>query len=82
MYGEFGCCLGTDPDIKDSEINSLRVAVLPLPGGEFYHFGTSHELLSSTLAVQNLETTSAASCIIQGSRIRRCSLAECGNEGG
>jgi galactokinase/mevalonate kinase-like predicted kinase len=54
MYGEFGCCLGTDPDIKDSEINSLRVAVLPLPGGEFYHFGTSHELLSSTLAVQNL----------------------------
>jgi galactokinase/mevalonate kinase-like predicted kinase len=25
-----------------------------LPGGEFYHFGTSHELLSSTLAVQNL----------------------------
>lgn len=54
MYSEFGCALGTDPGICDTEINSLRVAVLPLPGGEFYHFGTSHELLSSTLAVQNL----------------------------
>lgn len=54
MYGEFGCALGTDPQTRDAEINSLRVAVLPLPGGEFYHFGTSHELLSSTLAIQNL----------------------------
>ena len=25
-----------------------------MSGGEFYHFGTSHELLSSTLAIQNL----------------------------
>jgi len=54
MYGEFGCCLGTEPTIRDEEINQLTVAVLPLPGGEFYHFGTTHELLSSTLAVQNL----------------------------
>ena len=54
MYGEFGCGLGTDPAVTDTDINSLSVAVLPLPGGEFYHFGTSHELLSSTLAVQNL----------------------------
>ena len=28
--------------------------MLPLPGGEFYHFGTSREMISSTLAVQNL----------------------------
>ena len=54
MYGTFGCALGTDPGVKDDEINSLRVAILPLPGGEFYHFGTSHELLSSMLAIQNL----------------------------
>lgn len=54
MYGKFGCALGTDPTILDAEINDLRVAVLPLPGGEFYHFGTSHELISSTLAIQNL----------------------------
>ena len=54
LYGEFGCCLGTHPTLSDAELNQLRVAVLPLPGGEFYHFGTSHEILSSTLAVQNL----------------------------
>ena len=54
LYSEFGCALGSQPDIQDEELNSLRVAILPLPGGEFYHFGTSHELLSSTLAIQNL----------------------------
>ncbi len=54
LYGEFGCALGTDPGVKDDSLNQLKVVVLPLPGGEFYHFGTSHELLSSTLAIQNL----------------------------
>lgn len=54
LYSEFGCSLGTAPSIIDEELNSLSVAVLPLPGGEFYHFGTSHEIVSSTLAIQNL----------------------------
>ena len=54
LYGEFGCSLGTDPTIDDAELRSLSVAILPLPGGEFYHFGTSREMISSTLAVQNL----------------------------
>lgn len=54
LYGEFGCALGTDPTLKDKEVGELSVAILPLPGGEFYHFGTSHEILSSTLALQNL----------------------------
>lgn len=54
LYSEFGCSLGTNPSIIDEELNRLTVAVLPLPGGEFYHFGTSHEILSSTLAIQNL----------------------------
>ena len=54
LYGEFGCTLGTDPTIDDPELRELRVAILPLPGGEFYHFGTSREMISSTLAVQNL----------------------------
>jgi len=54
LYGEFGCCLGSHPTMEDDELKALRVAVLPLPGGEFYHFGTSHELLSSSLALQNL----------------------------
>ncbi len=54
LYGEFGCSLGTDPVIDDPELRSLKVAVLPLPGGEFYHFGTSGEMISSMLAIQNI----------------------------
>ena len=54
LYSEFGCCLGTDPTILDDELRELRVAILPLAGGEFYHFGTSREMISSTLRLQNL----------------------------
>ena len=54
LYGEFGCCLGTNPTLDDPEVRDLKVAVVPLSGGEFYHYGTSHEIISSTLAVQNL----------------------------
>lgn len=54
LYSEFGLALGDTPRISDPELNRLSVAILPLPGGEFYHYGTSPELISSTLAVQNL----------------------------
>lgn len=54
LYGEFGCSLGTDPVINDPELRSLSVAVVPLPGGEFYHFGTSGEMISSMQAIQNI----------------------------
>ena len=54
LYSEFGLALGTHPRITDEELNALTVAILPLPGGEFYHYGTSRELISSTLSVQNL----------------------------
>ena len=54
LYGEFGCCLGTDPTVIDDELRQLKVAIIPLAGGEFYHFGTSREMISSTLRLQNL----------------------------
>lgn len=54
MYSDFGLTLGEHPRIIDDELNQLTVAVLPLPGGEFYHYGTSRELISSTLSIQNL----------------------------
>ena len=54
LYSEFGCSLGTDPTILDDELRQLSVAILPLAGGEFYHFGTSREMISSTLRLQNL----------------------------
>ena len=55
LYGEFGLALGTHPTVNDPELAELKVAVLPLPGGEFYHFGTSRELISSMVTIQNLE---------------------------
>lgn len=54
LYSDFGLALGVNPQITDNELNQLSIAILPLPGGEFYHYGTSRELISSTLAVQNL----------------------------
>ena len=54
LYSEFGCALGTNPTIDDPELKELSVAIVPLPGGEFYHFGTSREMISSTMAIQNI----------------------------
>ncbi len=54
LYSEFGCSLGANPTIHDDELASLSVVVLPLPGGEFYHYGTSRELISSTVSIQNI----------------------------
>ena len=54
MYSEFGCALGTNPSKPDKDLLDLKVAIVPLQGGEFYHFGTSREMISSTLRIQNL----------------------------
>lgn len=54
LYSEFGRALGEHPDVDDPELNALTVAVVPLQGGEFYHFGTSREMISSTLRLQNV----------------------------
>lgn len=54
LYSEFGCALGQNPTRIDKELAELTVAVLPLPGGEFYHFGTTPEMISSTAALQNV----------------------------
>lgn len=54
LYSEFGCALGENPSLKDDTLSGLRVAILPLDGGGFYHYGSSHEIISSTVALQNL----------------------------
>lgn len=53
LYSDFGLALGQNPAKEDVEINDLSVKILPLNGGEFYHYGTSREMISSTLALQN-----------------------------
>lgn len=54
LYSEFGCALGQNPSSPDPLLDDLTVAILPLEGGEFYHYGTSREMISSTVNVQNL----------------------------
>ena len=53
LYGEFGCALGNNPTAPDPELADLTVAIVPLDKGEFYHFGTTRDLISSTLRLQN-----------------------------
>jgi len=53
LYADFGLCLGEDPTRGDADIAELSCAVIPLPEGEFYHFGTSRELIHSCLRLQN-----------------------------
>ncbi len=54
LYSEFGCALGCHASRPDPSLAGLSVAIVQLPGGEFYHFGTGPELLTSTMALQNL----------------------------
>ena len=54
LYSDFGRALGTDPELDDPELHQLSVAVVPLAGGEFYHFGTSTEVISSMVRIQNV----------------------------
>lgn len=54
LYSDFGCALGQHPSKPDSDLASLKVAIIPLPSGEFYHYGTSGDMIRSTVEIQNL----------------------------
>jgi galactokinase/mevalonate kinase-like predicted kinase len=56
LYSDFGPALGIQPTETDKEINALTVAVVPMPKGDFYHFGKNSDLLESTSRLQNLVT--------------------------
>ncbi len=53
LYSSFGTSLGQNPSGNDKEISELTVSIVPLDKGEFYHFGTSNELITSTEKIQN-----------------------------
>lgn len=55
LYAQFGLSLGTQPAQPDADISALTSAVIPLPKAEFYHFGTSQQLIESVAALQNVE---------------------------
>lgn len=54
LYSDFGRALGDHPQIDNPELRDLTVAIVPLPDGEFYHFGTSREMITSMLSIQNI----------------------------
>lgn len=54
LYSEFGCALGNHPSRPDEAMSDLKVVILPLPGGEFYHYGTGTDMIESSVAIQNL----------------------------
>lgn len=54
LYSEFGCALGSNPSLPDALLADLKVVILPLPGGEFYHYGTGSDMITSSVAIQNL----------------------------
>ncbi len=56
LYSQFGLGLGERPTLPDEDLGRMGAAVLPLSGGEFYHYGTSRELITSTLTIQNRVT--------------------------
>lgn len=85
FYGTFGLSLGTHPSEPDPEIVALTTRIINLPAGEFYHFGTSREIISSSLALQNKVSDQRAiwsrnvkphpAMFIQNSRVD-CALSE------
>jgi len=53
LYSSFGACMGQSPAFEDAYLKELSTAIVPLDKGEFYHYGTSEELISSTEKIQN-----------------------------
>ena len=57
LYAQMGLSLGSEPTAPDPEISALSCAVVPLPEAEFYHLGTSRQLIESVSAIENRENT-------------------------
>jgi len=55
LYGQFGLALGSSPAMPDDCLKGLTSAVVPLAGTEFFHFGTSRQLVTSVSGIQNVE---------------------------
>ena len=53
LYGSFGIAMGKQPSREDAGIQSLTTAIVPVDGGEFYHFGSAPDLLDANLRLQN-----------------------------
>jgi len=55
LYSDFGPGLGSQPDAPDPIVSSLKAVAIPLPRAEFYHLGTSRQMIESISALQNCQ---------------------------
>jgi len=53
LYNDMLTAFGNETDSGDPELSGLSVKLIPLHEGEFYHFGSNSDLISSTLRLQN-----------------------------
>ena len=56
LYGQWSQHLGSQPLVNDADVSKLSVAIAPINGGEFYHFGTTNDVIESMYALQNVVT--------------------------
>jgi galactokinase/mevalonate kinase-like predicted kinase len=54
FYSQFALALGRTPTVEDPAVRPLSCAVVPLPEAQFYHFGTSAQMIESVASLQNL----------------------------
>jgi galactokinase/mevalonate kinase-like predicted kinase len=60
LYAELGPALGAHPERPDAGLSDLSCAVVPLPEPEFYHLGTSRQLIESVSRLQNADVAGPA----------------------
>ncbi len=60
LFDRFGLALGTSPVAPDPEISALSAAVLPLPAGRFFHFGTSRSIITSSVELAHAAESARA----------------------
>ncbi len=49
LFDRFGLALGAASVSPDPDISTLSAAVMPLPAGRFFHFGTSRSIVTSSV---------------------------------
>ncbi len=53
LYASWGPCFGEDPARRHATVQDLRVAVAAIPGGTFYHFGRTLDVMDAVYELQN-----------------------------
>ena len=54
LYGQWALHLGADAEQPDDDVSQLSVAVAPVNGGQFYHFGKTGDVIESMYDLQTI----------------------------